>query len=130
MPRVICVTGFLGAGKTTFLNKILPVCLERGRVALIENDFGDAGVDADFLSPTGAAVRELASGCICCSLKEPLRQTLANLLDTEKPDFIFVEPSGISRTSDILPVLSITEPRALVIGGRLRHQALAELFQS
>lgn len=106
MPRVICVTGFLGAGKTTLLNAILPACLKKGKAAVIENDFGDATVDAEILAETGATIRELASGCICCSLKGTLRETLADLLEKERPDHVFVEPSGIGRPSDLLPALA------------------------
>ena len=105
MPNIFCITGFLGSGKTTLLNKILPLCLEGNKVAVIENDFGDTGIDAGLVAETGAAVRELASGCICCSLRGELKTALKSLIETEKPDLIFIEPSGISRSSDILSAL-------------------------
>ncbi|MDR0356506.1 MAG: GTP-binding protein [Deltaproteobacteria bacterium] len=106
MTEIICVTGFLGAGKTTFLNKILPICLNGRKTAVIENDFGDAGIDAAVVGETGAVVRELSSGCICCSLKGEMKAVLLALIASESPDVIFVEPSGVSRSTDLIGALS------------------------
>lgn len=105
-PLFICVTGFLGSGKTTFLNRLLPVALDMGKTAVIENDFGAANVDAVILQNSGAQLRELASGCVCCTLGPELERTLQELSEPGSdnvPRVIFLEPSGISCTSDLLP---------------------------
>ncbi|MDR1045878.1 MAG: GTP-binding protein [Candidatus Adiutrix sp.] len=114
MTDIICITGFLGSGKTTLLNRILPLCLNHKKVAVIENDFGDTGIDAGLVAETGAAVRELASGCICCSLRGELKAALQSLVVSENPDLIFIEPSGISRSSDILSALESPAGEGLI----------------
>lgn len=119
MSEIICVTGFLGSGKTTLLNKVLPLCLKDKKVAVIENDFGDAGIDAGLVAETGAAVRELASGCICCSLRGELKSALKSLIEARKPELIFIEPSGLSRSSDVLSVLKSLEADGQVAVGNV-----------
>jgi G3E family GTPase len=113
-PELICLTGFLGAGKTTLLNKLLEHALTRFRVAVVENDFGDEGLDAALVGPSGAPVRELTAGCVCCTLKLELKAAVREMIETHKPALVLVEPSGISRTSDMLPSLAALEKEGLV----------------
>lgn len=129
MTEIFCVTGFLGAGKTTLLNKILPLCLTRSKVAVIENDFGDTGIDAGLVAETGAQVRELAAGCICCSLRGEMKSALLELITTEKPDLVFIEPSGISRSSDILCTLEALEVEGILKIGNIVNLVEAGNFE-
>lgn len=97
------VSGFLGAGKTTFLKKILPYI--DGKIAIIENEFGDAGLDGDLInSELPIPVREIYSGCICCSLAKDLKSSIADLILEYQPNQIFIEPSGVASLSDVLKI--------------------------
>ena len=93
------VSGFLGAGKTTFLNKIIPHL--KGKTVLIENEFGKAGVDGDLLAG-GLPVKELSSGCICCGLTMSFQSALAEIAKTWAPDRVLVEPSGVGQLTDVV----------------------------
>ncbi len=115
MPAdVFLITGFLGSGKTTFINLLLPVLISKGRTAVIENDFGDIGIDAGLLSSHNVKMRELLSGCICCSLASELSDALLALVQSDDPEYIVVEPSGVSRTSDILRLLHSLAEKKLI----------------
>lgn len=97
------ISGFLGAGKTTFLKKILPYI--DGKIAIIENEFGDAGLDGELInSEIPIPVREIYSGCICCSLAKDLKSSIAELISEYKPNHIFIEPSGVASLSDVLKI--------------------------
>lgn len=93
------ISGFLGCGKTTFLNKIIPNM--QGSNALIENEFGDIGIDGDLIQHS-LPIKEIYSGCICCTVTENFNKTLEELVVEYKPDNIFIEPSGVGSLSDIL----------------------------
>ena len=93
------ISGFLGAGKTTFLNRYLP--LLGGKICVIENEFGSISLDGSLIEG-GAGIREVTAGCICCSLSNDFQQVLKELKTTADPDRILVEPTGIGRLSDIL----------------------------
>lgn len=93
------VSGFLGAGKTTFINQYLP--LLEGRTVVIENEFGDIGLDGGMM-PEDVPVKELYSGCICCSLAIDFRKGIREIAETFRPDRIVIEPSGVGRLSDII----------------------------
>ena len=93
------ITGFLGAGKTTFLNKYLP--LLTGKTAVIENEFGDMGIDADLIRK-GVQVKEIYAGCICCNLAGDFMECIREIKDTYSPDCIVIEPSGVGRLSDVI----------------------------
>ncbi len=95
------VSGFLGCGKTTFLNKIIPNM--QGSNALIENEFGNIGIDGDLIQHS-LPIKEIYSGCICCTVKENFNKALEELVLEYKPDNIFIEPSGVGSLSDILKV--------------------------
>ncbi len=95
------VSGFLGCGKTTFLNKVIPNM--QGSNALIENEFGNIGIDGDLIQHS-LPIKEIYSGCICCTVKENFNKALEELVIDYKPDNIFIEPSGVGSLSDILKV--------------------------
>lgn len=95
------VSGFLGCGKTTFLNKVIPNM--QGSNALIENEFGNIGIDGDLIQYS-LPIKEIYSGCICCTVKENFNKALEELVLEYKPDNIFIEPSGVGSLSDILKV--------------------------
>ncbi len=95
------ISGFLGCGKTTFLNKVIPNI--QGSNALIENEFGNIGIDGDLIQHS-LPIKEIYSGCICCTVKENFNKALEELVLEYKPDNIFIEPSGVGSLSDILKV--------------------------
>ncbi len=93
------ISGFLGAGKTTFLKKIIPNI--KGKIVLIENEFGDVGIDGDLLADQ-LPIREIYAGCICCSVVQDLKKAIEELVLEYRPDHIFIEPSGVGSLSDIV----------------------------
>lgn len=97
--KIDIISGFLGAGKTTFLNKIIPHM--KGRTVLIENEFGDVGVDGDLITGD-LPVKEIYAGCICCNLTISFRDAIQSLIEQYKPDRIIIEPSGVGRLTDII----------------------------
>lgn len=99
--NVNMVSGFLGAGKTTFLRKVIPSI--EGKVALIENEFGDIGIDGDLIDDK-LPIREIYAGCICCSLVQDFKRSIEDLVVQYTPDYIFIEPSGVANLTDILKV--------------------------
>lgn len=100
------ISGFLGAGKTTFIKKLLDVCQQRNeRIVLIENEFGTISIDGELVRRDGLEVYEITKGCICCSMKEDFTVTLSTILDTIKPDRILFEPSGIFVFDEIRDML-------------------------
>jgi G3E family GTPase len=104
--EIIVVSGFLGAGKTTLIQKLLNEAFRNEKVVLIENDFGDISVDAALLKSGGIEVKEINSGCICCSLSGDFIKALKELLNCFKPDKIVIEPSGVGKLSDIIKACS------------------------
>lgn len=112
MPaEIYIVSGFLGAGKTTLIQKLLKEAFQKEKVALIENDFGEISVDAALLKSGGVEVKEINSGCICCSLSGDFVKALKDLLTRFAPDVILIEPSGVGKLSDIVKACS--DPRIL-----------------
>lgn len=95
------ISGFLGAGKTTFLKKIIPNM--EGKIALIENEFGDIGIDGDLISKE-LPIKEIYAGCICCSVVQDFKKAIEALASEYKPDHILIEPSGVGSLSDIIKV--------------------------
>ncbi|MDO4492980.1 MAG: GTP-binding protein [Clostridia bacterium] len=102
MIEVDIIAGFLGAGKTTLINKLLGGACGTEKLALIENEFGEVGVDGALLSGTGMQIAELDSGCICCSLAGDFTEALLTLARDYAPDRILIEPSGVAALSDVL----------------------------
>ncbi len=99
--KVDIISGFLGAGKTTLINKLLAGPLQEEKVVLIENEFGEIGVDDGFLKETGINIKEMNSGCICCSLSGRFTEALGEVAKQFAPDRILIEPSGVGKLSDV-----------------------------
>lgn len=102
MTKIDIVSGFLGAGKTTLIKKLLKEALADTKVVLIENEFGEIGIDGGFLQEAGIEIKEMNSGCICCSLVGDFGASLKEVLATYTPERILIEPSGVGKLSDVM----------------------------
>lgn len=102
MTKIDIISGFLGAGKTTLIKKLLADALKGQQVVLIENEFGEIGIDGGFLKETGIEIREMNSGCICCSLVGDFGTALTEVIEKYHPDRIIIEPSGVGKLSDVI----------------------------
>ena len=102
MTKVDIISGFLGAGKTTLISKLLKEALNGEQVVLIENEFGEIGIDGGFSKDSGGEIREMNSGCICCSLVGDFGTSLKEVVDKYHPDRIIIEPSGVGKLSDVI----------------------------
>ena len=102
MTKIDIISGFLGAGKTTFIKKLLQEAISGEQVVLIENEVGEIGIDGGFLKDSGIEIREMNSGCICCSLVGDFGKSLSEVLTKYKPDRIIIEPSGVGKLSDVM----------------------------
>ena len=102
MTKVDIISGFLGAGKTTLIAKLLKEAFPGEQVVLIENEFGEIGIDGGFLKESGVEIREMNSGCICCSLVGDFGTSLKEVVDKYHPDRIIIEPSGVGKLSDVI----------------------------
>ena len=109
MTKIDIVSGFLGAGKTTFIQKMLKDAFKGEQVVLIENEFGEIGIDGGFLKEAGIEIREMNSGCICCSLVGDFGTALKEVIDTYKPERILIEPSGVGKLSDVIKAVADIE---------------------
>ena len=105
MAKVNIISGFLGAGKTTLIKKLLDGGFEGEKVVLLENEYGEVGIDGGFMKDTGVQITELNSGCICCTLVGDFTVALGDLIDQYHPDRIIIEPSGVGKLSDIRRVV-------------------------
>ncbi len=106
MTKIDIVSGFLGAGKTTLIKKLLKEALNGQKVVLIENEFGEIGVDGGFLKEAGIEIKEMNSGCICCSLVGDFGTSLKEVIDSYHPERILIEPSGVGKLSDVMKAVS------------------------
>ena len=102
MTKIDVVSGFLGAGKTTLIKKLLQEALDGSKTVLIENEFGEIGIDGGFLKEAGIEIKEMNSGCICCSLVGDFGASLKEVIETYAPERILIEPSGVGKLSDVL----------------------------
>ena len=109
MTKIDIVSGFLGAGKTTFIQKMLKEALVGEQVVLIENEFGEIGIDGGFLKESGIEIKEMNSGCICCSLVGDFGTSLKEVIATYKPERILIEPSGVGKLSDVIKAVADIE---------------------
>ena len=113
MLKIDIISGFLGAGKTTLIKKLLSSALKGQKIVLIENEFGEIGVDGGFLKDAGVQINEMNSGCICCSLVGDFKKALNKVYEEYAPDRIVIEPSGVGKLSDVLQaVLSADLPNS------------------
>ena len=108
MTKVDIVSGFLGAGKTTMIKKLLKDALAGTKVVLIENEFGEIGIDGGFLKEAGIEIREMNSGCICCSLVGDFNASLKQVMETYAPERILIEPSGVGKLDDVMRAIEKT----------------------
>ncbi len=102
MTKIDIYSGFLGAGKTTLIKKLISDCYKGEKLVLIENEFGEIGIDGGFLKDAGIEISEMNSGCICCSLVGDFRTALSKVIDEFSPDRILIEPSGVGKLSDVI----------------------------
>ncbi|MBQ3271942.1 MAG: GTP-binding protein [Solobacterium sp.] len=109
MTKVNVISGFLGAGKTTLIAKLLKDVFQGEQVVLVENEFGEIGIDGGFLKEAGIQINEINSGCICCTLKGDFEAALYQVVETYHPDRILIEPSGVGKLSDILRAIRTVE---------------------
>ena len=119
MVKINVISGFLGAGKTTLIKKLLTGRLRNEKVVLLENEYGEIGVDGAFLKDAGITVTELNAGCICCTLAGDFQDAIDQLIDTYHPDRILVEPTGVGKLSEILSAVEKAKERHpdLEVGG-------------
>ncbi len=110
MAKITIISGFLGAGKTTFIKKLIDEVYKGEKIVLIENEFGEIGIDGGFLKDSGIEINEMNSGCICCSLVGDFEKSLKEVLEQFSPERIIIEPSGVGKLSDVInAVLSIDD---------------------
>ena len=109
MTKIDIVSGFLGAGKTTFIQKMLKEAFVGEQVVLIENEFGEIGIDGGFLKDSGIEIKEMNSGCICCSLVGDFGTSLKEVINTYHPERILIEPSGVGKLSDVIKAVADIE---------------------
>lgn len=106
MSKINIISGFLGAGKTTLIKKLIEEVYTNEKIVLIENEFGEIGIDGTFLQDSGVTINEMNSGCICCSLVGDFEASLKEVLDTYHPDRVIIEPSGVGKLSDVIKAVS------------------------
>ena len=108
MTKIDIVSGFLGAGKTTLIKKLLSEAFQGEKLVLIENEFGEISIDGGFLKESGVQVSEMSSGCICCSLVGDFGEALKDVQEQFHPDRILIEPSGVGKLSDVIVAVQNT----------------------
>ena len=117
MTKIDIFSGFLGAGKTTLIKKLLSEAYAGEKLVLIENEFGEIGIDGGFMQDAGIEVTEMNSGCICCSLVGDFGKALRKVLDEYHPDRILIEPSGVGKLSDIIRAVQNVASDDVVLNG-------------
>lgn len=117
MTKIDIISGFLGAGKTTLIKKLIKDAYQGEKVVLIENEFGEIGIDGGFLKDAGVQINELNSGCICCSLVGDFRAALSKVIAEMKPDRIVIEPSGVGKLSDVIRAVQGASADGAVLNG-------------
>lgn len=118
MTKIDIISGFLGAGKTTFIKKMLDEVFKGEKMVLIENEFGEVGIDGGFLKDAGIEITEMNSGCICCSLVGDFGKNLHEVIDRYHPDRILIEPSGVGKLSDVMKsVIDIEKEEDVKLNG-------------
>ena len=115
MSKVDIISGFLGAGKTTLIKKLIKESLSNEKVVLIENEFGEIGIDGSFFKDAGIEFTEMNSGCICCSLVGDFSEALKKVVNEYHPDRIIIEPSGVGKLSDVIKAVQNVQSNELVL---------------
>ena len=120
MTKVDIISGFLGAGKTTFIKKLIEEVFHGEKLVLIENEFGEIGIDGGFLKDAGVEITEMNSGCICCTLVGDFSKALQKVLTEYQPDRVIIEPSGVGKLSDVVKAIEgVKEEADIEIDGRI-----------
>ncbi len=120
MTKVDVISGFLGAGKTTFIKQLIDQVFEGEKLVLIENEFGEIGIDGGFLKDAGIEITEMNSGCICCTLVGDFSKALQKVLEEYKPDRVLIEPSGVGKLSDIVKAIEdVKKDAEIEIDGKI-----------
>ncbi len=120
MTKIDIISGFLGAGKTTFIKKMLEDVFQGEKIVLIENEFGEIGIDGGFLKDSGIEISELNSGCICCSLVGDFGKNLREVMERFRPERILIEPSGVGKLSDVMKsVREVEQENEVKLNGRI-----------
>ena len=120
MTKIDIISGFLGAGKTTLIKKLLDESFKGEKIVLIENEFGEIGIDGGFLKDAGIEITEMNSGCICCTLVGDFSKALQKVLEDYRPDRVLIEPSGVGKLSDIVKAIEKVKKNAEIeIGGKI-----------
>ena len=120
MTKVDIISGFLGAGKTTFIKQLINQAFAGEKLVLIENEFGEIGIDGGFLKNAGIEITEMNSGCICCTLVGDFSKALKKVLEEYQPDRVIIEPSGVGKLSDIMKAIEDVKKDAdITIDGRI-----------
>ncbi len=120
MTKVDIISGFLGAGKTTFIKQLIEQVFTGEKLVLIENEFGEIGIDGGFLKDAGIEITEMNSGCICCTLVGDFSKALQKVLEEYKPDRVLIEPSGVGKLSDIVKAIEdVKKDAEIEISGRI-----------
>ena len=116
MTRIDIFSGFLGAGKTTLIKKLIKEAYHGEKLVLIENEFGDIGIDGAFLQESGIQISEINSGCICCSLVGDFRRALQQVIREFSPERILIEPSGVGKLSDVIAAVKKETSETVQLG--------------
>ena len=126
MTKIDIISGFLGAGKTTLIKKLIQEAFQGEKLVLIENEFGEIGIDGGFLKESGIQINEMISGCICCSLVGDFNKALKSVMEQYAPDRILIEPSGVGKLSDVMKAVQgvIDSEKDVVINS---HIAVADV---
>ena len=117
MTKIDIVSGFLGAGKTTFIKRVLEI-VKNEKTVLIENEFGEVGIDGGFLEDSGIEIKEMNSGCICCSLVGDFTSSLKEILEKYEPQRVIIEPSGVGKLSDVMKAVELVESNLKIEPGK------------
>ncbi len=115
MTKIDIFSGFLGAGKTTLIKKLLQEALDASKVVLIENEFGEIGIDGGFLKEAGVEIKDMNSGCICCSLVGDFGSSLKEVIEKYAPERILIEPSGVGKLSDVMRAVQNVDTQAEIV---------------
>ena len=111
MTKIDIISGFLGAGKTTLIKKLIEEGFKGEKLVLIENEFGEIGIDGGFLKDAGVQITEMNSGCICCSLVGDFGTALKKVITEYAPDRIIIEPSGVGKLSDVIKAVRMLQKK-------------------
>ncbi len=117
MTKVDIFSGFLGAGKTTLIKKLIAEAYKGEQIVLIENEFGEIGIDGGFLQDAGVHINEMNSGCICCSLVGDFGRALEQVIEQYNPDRILIEPSGVGKLSDVIRAVQNLHNENITLNG-------------